>query len=175
MEGGPFCTPRSFNTKTSQDGYGYRRNIEEIFRTISRFQIDLTYCLSILSTEFILFTEFIYRSSHQRCSMRKGVLRNFAKFTGKHLGQSLFFNKVVGLRPAALLKRRLWPRCFPVNFVKFLRTPFFTEHLWATASVFKMSQKLSTSHISLDLTLTGKITTSNELFMFIILCIFRFL
>ena len=20
--------------------------------------------------------------------------------------------------------------CFPVNFVKFLRTPFFTEHLW---------------------------------------------
>ena len=28
----------------------------------------------------------------------------------------------------------LWHRCFPVNFVKFLRT-FFTEHLWTTASV----------------------------------------
>ena len=27
-------------------------------------------------------------------------------------------------RPATLLKRRLWHRCFPVNFVKFLRTPF---------------------------------------------------
>ena len=26
----------------------------------------------------------------------KGVLRNFAKFTRKHLCQSLFFNKVVG-------------------------------------------------------------------------------
>ena len=25
--------------------------------------------------------------------------------------------------------------CFPVNFAKFLRTPFLTEHLWATASV----------------------------------------
>ena len=37
----------------------------------------------------------------------KGVLRNFAKFTGKHLCQSLFFNKVAGL----------------------LRTPFFIEHL----------------------------------------------
>ena len=36
-----------------------------------------------------------------------GVLRNFAKFTGKHLCQSLFFNKVVGLRPATLLKRKL--------------------------------------------------------------------
>ena len=28
-----------------------------------------------------------------------GVLRNFAKFTGKHLFQSLFFNKVAGPRP----------------------------------------------------------------------------
>ena len=33
-----------------------------------------------------------YRSSHQRRSMKKGVLRNFAKFTGKHLCQGLFFN-----------------------------------------------------------------------------------
>ena len=49
----------------------------------------------------------------------KGVIRNFTKFTGKHLCQSLFFNKVAGLRH----------RCFPVNFVKFPRTPFFTEYL----------------------------------------------
>ena len=54
------------------------------------------------------------RSSHQRCSVRKGVLKNFTIFTGKHLC----------LRPAALLKKRLWHRFFPVNFVKFLRTPF---------------------------------------------------
>ena len=47
----------------------------------------------------------ICRSSHQRCSVRKGILRNFAKFTGKHLCQSLFLNKVVGLRPTTLLKR----------------------------------------------------------------------
>ena len=38
--------------------------------------------------------------------MKKGVLKNFTKFTGKHLCQSLFFNKVAGLRPAALLKKR---------------------------------------------------------------------
>ena len=44
----------------------------------------------------------IKRSSHQRCSVRKGVLRNFAKFTGKHLCQSLVFNKFVGLRRATL-------------------------------------------------------------------------
>ena len=38
--------------------------------------------------------------------------------------QSLFFNKVAGLRPATLLKKRLWHRCFPMNFEKFQRTPF---------------------------------------------------
>ena len=69
------------------------------------------------------FYSTIYRSSHRRYSVTKGVLRNFAKFTGKHLCQSLFFNKVAGLRPATLLKRRLWHRCFPVNFAKFLRRP----------------------------------------------------
>ena len=35
-----------------------------------------------------------FRSSHQRCSIKKGILRNFTKFTGKHLCQSLFFDKV---------------------------------------------------------------------------------
>ena len=60
--------------------------------------------------------------------MKNGVLRNFTKFIafdiGKHLCQILFFNKVAGLEPATLFKKRLWHRCFPVNFVKFLRTPF---------------------------------------------------
>ena len=37
--------------------------------------------------------------------------------------------QVSGLRPATLLKMRHWNRCFPVNFVKFLRTPFYIEHL----------------------------------------------
>ena len=56
---------------------------------------------------------------------KKNVLRKFAKFTGKYLCQRLFFNKVVGLRPATLLKKILWHRCFPVNFAKFLRALFF--------------------------------------------------
>ena len=56
--------------------------------------------------------------------MREVVLRNFAKLTGKHLCQSLFFNKVTGLRSATLLKKRLLHWWFLVSFVKFLRTPF---------------------------------------------------
>ena len=50
------------------------------------------------------------KGSHRWCSVKKGVLRNFARFTGRHLCQSLFLNS--------------WQRCFPVNFAKFLRTPF---------------------------------------------------
>ena len=34
-------------------------------------------------------------------------------------------------------------KCFPVNFSKFLRTSFFTEHLWATASVLNLSKVLN--------------------------------
>ena len=70
------------------------------------------------------------RSSRPEVLCKKGVLRSFAKFTGKHLCQSLLFNKVADLRPVTLLEKRLWHRCFPVNFVWFLRTPLFTEHLW---------------------------------------------
>ena len=74
------------------------------------------------------------RSSHPRCSLIKALLRNFAKMTRKYLCQSLFFNKVAGLSPATLLKKRLWHGCSPVSFAKCLRKPFFTDHLWTTAS-----------------------------------------
>ena len=74
-------------------------------------------------------------SAYYRCSCpevfcKKDVLINFAKFTGKHLCRSLFFNKVAGLTPATLFKKRLWHRGFPVNFAKFLRTPILKELLW---------------------------------------------
>ena len=65
-----------------------------------------------------------------------GALKNFAKFTGKHLCKSLSFIKVAGLRPATLLKKRLWHRCFPVSFAKFLTAPFLTEYLrWMLPAV----------------------------------------
>ena len=61
---------------------------------------------------------------------KKRCFRNFAKFTGKHLCQSLFFNKVASLRLATVLKKRPWRRCFPMNFEKFLRTPILKNTSW---------------------------------------------
>ena len=43
-------------------------------------------------------------SSRPEVFCKKGVLRNFAKFTGKHLYQRLFFDKVAGLRPGVFLR-----------------------------------------------------------------------
>ena len=65
----------------------------------------------------------IFRSSRWRCFVGKGVPKNFARFTRKHLF----------LRPATLFKKRPQHRCFPVNFAKFLGTPFLQKHLQATA------------------------------------------
>ena len=82
------------------------------------------------------------RSSRPEVFCEKCVLRNFAKFTGKHLWQNLFLNKVAGgyEAHATLLKKRFWHRCFPVNFSKFLRTLFFKEHLcWLLLNVLSSS------------------------------------
>ena len=64
------------------------------------------------SSNFIMDLAKSIRSSHRRCSVKNGVVRNFSKFTGKHSCQSLFFNKVAGLRPSTWLKKSLWHRCF---------------------------------------------------------------
>ena len=75
------------------------------------------------STEFLIH---VYKIQKQPSEVvyKKGVPENFTKFIGKHLCQSLFFNKGVCLKPATSLKKILWHRYFPANFAKFQRTPF---------------------------------------------------
>ena len=70
---------------------------------------------------FRSITNMKERSSRPEVFCKKDVLRNFAKFTGKYLRQSLSFNKVQAQAYNFIKKE---------NFVKFLRTPFFIEHLW---------------------------------------------
>ena len=66
-----------------------------------------------------LYNLLSFRSSHWMCSVRKGVLRNFAKFTGKHLWQSLFFNKVTG-----------WGDCFWSFSCLLLKISFNRKMKW---------------------------------------------
>ena len=49
--------------------------------------------------QFVAFLPFgLGAATGREVFCKKGVLRNFAKLTGKHLCQSLIFNKVAGLR-----------------------------------------------------------------------------
>ena len=81
-----------------------------------------------------LYALIVVKKQPPEAFFKKAVLKNFAIFTGKHLCQSLFLNKVAGLRPVTLLKRVTNTGVFPVNIAKFLRD-YFTEHLRTTASV----------------------------------------
>ena len=58
--------------------------------------------------------------------MKKGALVNFTKFTGKHLCQSLFFNKV----------KETPAQVFSCEFGEISKNNLFTEHLCTTASDF---------------------------------------
>ena len=58
---------------------------------------------------------------------KKGVLKNFATFKGKHLCWSPFFYKVAGLQACNFITKRLLHSCFPVKFEKFLRAPILNN------------------------------------------------
>ena len=119
-----------------------------VLNTFERLPLGFNSCWSAILFSLEIFLQNIslqlffqntvgglpFRSSDRRCSVRKGVLRNFAKFTGKHLCQSLCFKKLY----ATLLKKRLWHRCFPMCF--------FTEHLRKAASVPLNIETLLKSH-----------------------------
>ena len=62
------------------------------------------------------------QSSEEFC--KKGVLKNFAKFTRKHLGQSLFLNKVAGAACNVIIKETL-AQAFSCEFCEIFKNTFF--------------------------------------------------
>ena len=59
--------------------------------------------------------------------MKKGVLRNFAKFTGKHQCQSL-------AEACNFIKKETLAQVFSCEIWEISKSIFFTEHLCTTAS-----------------------------------------
>ena len=70
-----------------------------------------------------------YRSSRPEVFCKKGVLRNFAKFSGKHLRQSLFFDKVAGL-----IKKEALAQVFSCEFCEISENNFSYRTLPVSAS-----------------------------------------
>ena len=69
------------------------------------------------------------KRSYWRCSVKKGVFKNFANFTVKHMCWSFILIKLRAFRPATLLKRDSNTNIFVWNFQNFL------EHLFWRTSV----------------------------------------
>ena len=80
---------------------------------------DLCITVRVYQIRSYRVTEAVIRG----CSVKKVFLK-FSQNLQKNPVPESILNKVADLRPATLFKKRLWHRCFPVNFAKFLRTPF---------------------------------------------------
>ena len=90
------------------------------------------------------------KSSRPKVFCKKDVPKTFAKFTGKHLCQSVFFNKVAG--HATLLKKETLKQVFSCEFCKISKNTFFH----GTPPVFNslqyrsvMGEPLSTANLRL--------------------------
>ena len=61
-----------------------------------------------------------------------GPLKNFGRFTGKHLCQSFFLEKVAHHQVCNFIKKILQQRCFTMNFAKLLKALCRTPPLSAS-------------------------------------------
>ena len=78
--------------------------------------------------QFILIaSNHCFEKHWSRAFCKKGDHRNFAKFAGKHLYQSLFFNKVAGLE--ASYKKETLTKVFSCKFCEIFKNTVFIEHL----------------------------------------------
>ena len=68
------------------------------------------------------------RSSCPEVFYKTGVFRNFAKYTGKHLCQKFFFNKVAGLT-CNVIERESLAQVLSCEFCEVSKNKFFTEQL----------------------------------------------
>ena len=81
--------------------------------------MTIRHILNVLFILNIYIYSYLHRNSRSEIFMKISVLKNFINLTGKHLRWS---------ETCIFFKKRLQHGCFPVKFVKFLRTSSFTDH-----------------------------------------------
>ena len=60
---------------------------------------------TFITDTFMYLYMYLYQKQLQKMFCKKRCSQNFAKFTGRHQCQGLFFNKVAGIRPPTLFKK----------------------------------------------------------------------
>ena len=100
-----------------------------------KFKIDkINYSKSQPRTTYL-----VKSTSRLEVFCKKSFLRNFAKFTEKHLCQCLFFNKVVG-QNLQIYQKETPTKVYSCQFCEISRNTYFTEHfLWLLLTLVKTS------------------------------------
>ena len=87
-----------------------------------------------VSNSIIMLYSIKPESSRPEVFCKKGVLRNFAKFTGKSLCQSLSFNKVAGLA-CNFIKKETLAQVFSYEFCEISKNTFYYRTPLVAASI----------------------------------------
>ena len=119
------------NIPISNISHGVRH--ERVLSKITWFESSAPISINILKFIFrgrnhnwiFLEQNIKERSNHQRCSIKQGVLRNFTKFTGKELCQSLFINKVA--EACNFIKKETLAQVFCSEFCEIFKNTFFNR------------------------------------------------
>ena len=105
--------------------------IGQILTIIIRNNIKATFLFSIAGFKFhgsMVFREN-YKSNHRRrCSVEKVFLKISQN------SQENTCTRITLLKKHSTAVKKLWQRCFPVNFEKKIKYTFFTGHLRANIS-----------------------------------------
>ena len=103
----------------------------------------------------------------RRCSIKK-VFWKISQNSQEDTCARVSFLIKMQVKPATLLKKILWLRCFPVDFAKFLRTPFFIEHLrWLLLNIPFMQHAMNISfHCFLHVCITFSFVEVKDLSIF---------
>ena len=97
-------------------------------RQVNICEHSLYDCISYIFVFFLVLSKE-FRSSHQRCSMKKGVLRNLTKFTCARVSFLISCKAQV----CDFIKKEAVAQMFSCKFCEFSKNTFFTEHLRAIA------------------------------------------
>ena len=101
-----------------------KRNKKLSFSSFRGQQFWQQLIIMILNLLTYLSFYWLYIEAVIRGVLLKKVFLEISQNSQENSCARVFFNKVAGLRPATLFKKRLCHRCFLVNFAKFLKTPF---------------------------------------------------
>ena len=144
-----FCAIRDPNAFNLDPGLQFLTSNDHFSKSTETYERDLenTNLGTHVHRNSIRHSLLKLRSSRPEVFCKKGVLRNFTKFTGKHLCQSLFFNKVAG-QACNFIKKETLAQVFSCEFCEISKNTFFYRTPLVAASE-SSKHKILTIHFYL--------------------------